>query len=66
MGKLRKKTESGQAIVEYIILLSIVVGVVAFILPKLSKGFDVANLSIGGKMEAQLRTGKAPASLWVK
>ena len=65
MGKKRSK-ESGQALLEYIILLSIVFGMVIFFVHKLTGTFDKTTLSLGGKMERQLRTGAAPASLWTK
>jgi Flp pilus assembly pilin Flp len=66
VGKIRKKSESGQAIVEYILLLAIVVGVVGLFLSKLTGTFDIATVAMGGKMEKQLRTGKAPASIWTR
>jgi len=66
VGKKRRKAESGQAILEYIILLSIVFGLVGVFVSKLTGSFDSATLLMGGKMEKQLRTGKAPASIWTK
>ncbi|MBC7396094.1 MAG: hypothetical protein H7333_01510 [Bdellovibrionales bacterium] len=65
MGK-RKNKESGQALIEYILLLTIVFGFVIFFVQKLTGTFDTTTLSLGGKMERQLRTGAAPASLWTK
>ena len=63
MGKASK---SGQAIIEYIILLSIVVVGLALFLSKYTGLFDNMTVRMGGAMESQLRTGKAPASVWTK
>jgi TRAP-type mannitol/chloroaromatic compound transport system permease small subunit len=65
-NNLPNKKNSGQALIEYIILLSIMIGIFALILPGLSKTFDVATTAISGKMETQLRTGMAPATLWTQ
>ena len=66
MGKKRGNQESGQAITEYILLLAIVLGMVSLFLSKLTGSFDLATTAMGGKIEKQLRTGKAPASIWTK
>jgi hypothetical protein len=65
VGKNKKDAQSGQAMIEYILLLSIVIGILVALLPNMGKGFDAVTLLIGGKMEAQLRTG-ASASVWQK
>jgi Flp pilus assembly pilin Flp len=66
VGKKRSKRESGQAIVEYILLLAIVLGMVGVFISKLTGSFDLATTAVGGKMEKQLRTGKAPPWIWTK
>ena len=66
MGTKSKAKQSGQAIVEYILLLSIVIGLVTVVLGKFTSTFDVATTAIGGKIELQMRTGRAPATLWKK
>ena len=66
MGKKRNRNESGQAITEYVLLLAIVLGMLSLFISKLTGSFDVATVGLGGKMEKQLRTGKAPASIWTK
>ena len=65
MGK-RRKNESGQAVVEYIILLSIAIGVMALFVRSLTTGIDKTIPKWGRGMEVQLRAGAAPASLWKK
>jgi hypothetical protein len=57
---------SGQAITEYILLLFIVVVGVGYFISKYTGLFDNMTVRMGGAMEAQLRTGKAPASVWTK
>ena len=66
MKKLRRRSsaEGGQAILEYIILLSIVLVSIAYFLKKLSNGFDNMTANTGGKLERQLRTGSAPPGIW--
>jgi hypothetical protein len=61
-----RRKESGQAIIEYIILLTIVFGTVAYFVQKLTGGFDSMVASSGAKVEKQLRTGAAPATIWNK
>jgi hypothetical protein len=61
-----RKKQSGQALVEYILLLSIVVGVVGFFVSKLTTSLDTTTGKYGAIVERQLRTGKAPASIWTK
>jgi Flp pilus assembly pilin Flp len=63
-ARRQKRNQSGQALVEYVILLSIVVGIVAVFMNKLSGAFDVTTARYGGKVEQQLRTGNAPPSIW--
>jgi hypothetical protein len=66
VGKKPKSGQSGQAIVEYILLLSIVIGMLSVFLAKFTSTFDTATIGLGGKMEVQMRTGRAPATLWTK
>ena len=60
------KNQSGQAMVEYILLLTIVVVGAGFFMQTLSKAIDQMTAAQGGKLERQIRTGSAPASLWKK
>ncbi len=66
MGKKTRSNQSGQAITEYILLLSIVVGLFVAILGNFTNAFYKITLGLGGKMELQMRTGRAPATLWTK
>jgi len=52
--------------VEYILLLTIVVVGAGFFMQTLSKAIDQMTAAQGGKLERQIRTGSAPASLWKK
>lgn len=61
-----KHTESGQAIVEYVLLLSIVLGIMVYFMNTLTGSFDDSTARFGGKIEKQIRTGSAPASVWTK
>jgi len=58
--------EGGQAIVEYILLLSIVLVGLGLFIQKISGSFDTMTAQNGAKIEVQMRTGSAPASLWTK
>ena len=58
--------EGGQAVLEYILLLAIVLGGLALFLKQVSSSFDLMTATNGAKIEVQMRTGSAPASLWTK
>lgn len=64
LGSAFARDESGQATVEYILILSAVVtGAVALarvILASLDKGI----LILGGQLEKDLRTGRADVGIW--
>jgi hypothetical protein len=60
----RRGAQKGQAIVEYIILLSIVMGIVTYFISKMTGSFDTTTAKYGGRVEQQLRTGSAPATIW--
>lgn len=63
---MRKKQESGQAILEYVILLGITLGIMVFFIRTMTQTLNNAIPKIGGTFERQLRTGAAPAKLWRK
>ena len=54
----------GQAILEYILLLSIVLGLVTYFLRTMSDRLDSATAVMGGKLEKQLRTGSISVGIW--
>jgi hypothetical protein len=56
--------EGGQGTVEYILLLSItVIGAVTFSRAILNT-LDKAVLRVGGQMEKDLKSGRAPLNVW--
>jgi len=60
----RKKFSAGQATVEYILLLSIVVLGSVFLIKGIVTSLDDAVTVVGGKLEKQLKTGRDPISVW--
>ncbi len=63
---MSQKRKSGQAVIEYILLLSMVVGIMVAFLRTLNGSFDKAVPRMGGTIERQLRTGAASAGVWRK
>jgi hypothetical protein len=61
-----RSSRSGQAIVEYILLLSIVVIGLGFFVRKIGVATGNMTANTGGKLERQLRTGSAPPDIWIK
>ncbi len=58
------RDESGQAITEYILILSVcLVGIGAFG-RRFIKVLDQGVLHIGGQLEKDLKTGRVPSSVW--
>ena len=64
MPKIGQK--SGQAVIEYVILLAITVGGMLYFIRTMTGAFDQSVPKMGGTFERQLRAGAAPASLWKK
>jgi hypothetical protein len=62
----KRSSESGQAFVEYILLLVIAVLSFGYLLSKLSGAFDNMTARTGANLERQVRTGSAPASIWIE
>lgn len=52
--------------IEYILLLTMVVGIMVAFLRTLNGSFDKAVPRMGGTIERQLRTGAASAGVWRK
>lgn len=65
-GLLSQKRKSGQAVVEYIVLLTMVVGIMVAFLRTVNGSFNKAVPRMGGAIERQLRTGAASAGVWRK
>jgi hypothetical protein len=58
------RDEGAQATVEYILLLSITVVGAASFARVIMSGLDRAVLRIGGQLEKDLKTGRAPLNVW--
>ncbi len=56
--------DSGQAITEYILLLSFVMAGVAAIMRALLPALNTVTMTIGGELEKDLKTGRAPLDVW--
>jgi len=63
---VNRKRRSGQAVIEYVLLLTMVVGIMVAFLRTLNGSFDKAVPRMGGTIERQLRTGAASAGVWRK
>ena len=63
---MRKNRNSGQAVVEYVLLLTMVVGIMVAFLRTLSGAYNKAVPKVGASIERQLRTGAASAGVWRK
>ncbi len=62
----KRRSDSGQAVVEYVILLAITVGILVSFVRSLSGSLNKTIPKWGESLEVQLRAGAAPASLWKK
>ena len=62
----KRLNQSGQSIVEYVILLSITMAIVVGFARSITGLFDKSAPKMGGQFERQLRAGAAPAGLWKK
>lgn len=64
VGGLKNLGSQGQATVEYILLLSLLTfGVITFS-RGLTNVIDKGILVLGGQLEKDLKTGRAPLSVW--
>lgn len=66
MNRLRNlvQDESGQAITEYILLLSVIVVGAAALTKSILGVLDKGILRLGGQLEKDLKTGRAPLNVW--
>lgn len=62
--KVLHRQESGQAITEYLLLLSIVVFGATALIRGIMSAFDQGILTLGGQLEKDLKTGRAKLSVW--
>jgi len=56
--------ESGQSTVEYLLILSVCVLGVGSMVRQIRNIFDTATLRIGAVLEQDLKSGRAPLSVW--
>ncbi len=56
--------ESGQGMVEYLLILSACVVGASALAKKIIQSLDQAVLRLGGELEKDLKTGRAPLSVW--
>jgi hypothetical protein len=56
--------QSGQATTEYIILLSVCVVVAGQLARTILAALDRGILRLGGQLEKDLKTGRAPLGIW--
>jgi hypothetical protein len=59
-----RQSQSGQALIEYVLLLSIVVTIAIASIDRFTGLFDQLTARYGGKVEQQIRTGSAPPTIW--
>ena len=59
-----RPANAGQATVEYILLLSFVVVACVGMTRAILGGIDKGVLRVGGGLEKQLKTGRAPGGIW--
>ncbi len=63
-GGQARPANAGQATVEYILLLSFVVVACVGMTRAILGGIDRGVLRVGGGLEKQLKTGRAPGGIW--
>ncbi len=56
--------ENGQGTVEYILIISVIVVGAAQIRKQVLKALDKGLLRIGSQIEKDIKTGRAPLSVW--
>jgi len=59
-------SESGQAILEYVLLLAFVVAMSALVVTGIMGGVDRGILVFGATLEKDLKTGRMPSGAWVE
>lgn len=56
--------EEGQGTVEYMLILSVVIAGAGLLSRKLIQVLDTGVLKLGGQLEKDLKTGRAPVDIW--
>ena len=63
-NKSALKDESGQATLEYILLLLVVFSLALGLSKTFTTNLDSSMRRLGGQLEKDLKTGRAPVSVW--
>jgi Flp pilus assembly pilin Flp len=64
LGKSFLRDENGQGVIEYILLLSVTVIGAGMLARGILKALDSGVLKLGGQLEKDLKTGRAPLSVY--
>ncbi len=56
--------DRGQSLVEYLLIISLVVIGASQIVKRVAQSFDVVVLRVGAQLERDLKSGRAPLSVW--
>jgi Flp pilus assembly pilin Flp len=64
LGKSFLRDESGQGVIEYILLLSVMVIGAGLLARGILNALDSGVLKLGGQLEKDLKTGRAPLSVY--
>jgi Flp pilus assembly pilin Flp len=63
---LSRSNQSGQAVIEYVLVLAVALSVVIVVRLTIVASLDKGVAGVGGRFERELRTGSLPASYWTK
>lgn len=58
------REESGQAVTEYVLLMSVALGSAIVISKGLMAAIDRFTLALGAQLEKDLKAGRAPSAVW--
>lgn len=64
-SKNRKNNQSGQAVVEYLLILSISIVLSGLLFKGLNSSLDSGIRRFGMQLEKDLKTGRIPSSIWI-
>lgn len=62
--KKNNKSQDGQTLIEYLLLLILVLGISITLSRNLTKALDSKVAKMGGALEKQLKTGRVPVDVW--
>lgn len=60
----RKKRQSGQGTIEYILILAFAVSSASLLSRAMKSAWEGSVLKLGGRLEQSLKTGRVPYSAW--